>query len=81
MPSSGEDVNQEGKVVPADLPRIDFYHWVLVDIPASISAISEGEASSGVTPKGKSFGQKSYGLAGINDYTLWFDGDTGMSGN
>ncbi len=46
MPSSGEDVNQEGKVVPADLPRMDFYHWVLVDIPASISAISEGEASS-----------------------------------
>ena len=81
VPSSGEDVNQEGKVVPADLPRIDFYHWVLVDIPVSISAIGEGEASSGVTPKGKPFGQKPYGVAGLNDYTLWFDGDADMGGN
>jgi Raf kinase inhibitor-like YbhB/YbcL family protein len=81
VPSSGEDVNQEGKVVPADLPRIDFYHWVLVDIPVGILAINEGEASSGVTPKGKPFGQKTYGVAGINDYTLWFDGDADMGGN
>ncbi len=26
VPSSGEDVNQKGKVVPADLPRVDFFH-------------------------------------------------------
>lgn len=81
VPSSGEDVNQEGKEVPADLPRIDFYHWVLIDIPADISAIEEGLASTGVTAKGKPFGQKSYGVAGINDYTAWFDGDTDMGGD
>jgi Raf kinase inhibitor-like YbhB/YbcL family protein len=81
VPSSGEDVNQEGKVVPADLPRIDFYHWVLVDVPVSVAAINEGEASTGVTPKGKSFGQKPYGVAGINDYTAWFDGDADMGGD
>ena len=34
VPSRPDDVNQEGRMVPADLPRIDFYHWVLVDIPA-----------------------------------------------
>ena len=28
VPSQGDDVNQEGKTIPADLPRIDFYHWV-----------------------------------------------------
>ena len=28
-------VNQEGKTVPADLPRVDFSHWVLVDIDSS----------------------------------------------
>lgn len=81
VPSSGDDVNQEAKVVPADLPRIDFYHWVLVDISTEVSSIREGYASNGITPKGKSFGQKPYGLAGINDYTNWFNGDAVMGGD
>ena len=33
VPSQGDDVNQEGRVVPATLPRVDFFHWVLVDLP------------------------------------------------
>ena len=35
VPSRGDDVNQEGRVVPASLPRVDFFHWVLVDLPPS----------------------------------------------
>ena len=35
VPSKGDDVNQEGRRVPASLPRVDFFHWVLVDLPAS----------------------------------------------
>ena len=54
VPSSGDDVNQEGKTVPADLPRVDFYHWVLVDLPANLTSIAEGEFSSGITARGKS---------------------------
>ena len=37
VPSKPDDVNQEGREVPADLPRVDFYHWVLVDLPATES--------------------------------------------
>ncbi len=81
VPSSGEDVNQEGKTVPADLPRVDFYHWVLIDIPAEITFIEEGAASSGITAKGKPVGAKPYGTAGINSYTDWFAGDADMAGN
>jgi phosphatidylethanolamine-binding protein (PEBP) family uncharacterized protein len=33
VPSVGDDVNQAGRTVPADLPRVDFGHWVLVDCP------------------------------------------------
>jgi phosphatidylethanolamine-binding protein (PEBP) family uncharacterized protein len=33
VPSKGDDVNQEGRGVPASLPRVDFFHWVLVDLP------------------------------------------------
>ncbi len=81
VPSSGEDVNQEGKTVPADLPRVDFYHWVLVDIPVALNSISEGAASSSVLPRGKKAGEKAYGVAGINSYTDWFAGDAAMAGD
>lgn len=73
-------MNQEGKTVPAALPRVDFFHWVLVNIPASVTQIDEGAASSGVTPKGKPVGAKPYGLAGKNNYTDWFAGDADMGG-
>ena len=53
VPSKGEDVNQEGRTIPATLPRVDFYHWVLVDLPANATAIKAGEFSDGVTPRGK----------------------------
>ncbi|MDO6460187.1 YbhB/YbcL family Raf kinase inhibitor-like protein [Granulosicoccaceae sp. 1_MG-2023] len=80
VPSSGEDVNQEGKSVPADLPRVNFYHWVVVNMPADLRAIAEGADSAGVTPKGKAPGQRPYGLTGINNYTDWFAGDPEMAG-
>jgi Raf kinase inhibitor-like YbhB/YbcL family protein len=81
VPSSGDDVNQEGKIVPADLPRVDFYHWVLVNIPAHVSEIAEGADSAAVTPKGKPSGQQAHGRTGINSYTDWFAGDADMAGN
>ena len=81
MPSVGDDVNQEGKTVPASLPRVDFFHWVIANIPADRSSIAEGEASGGVTAKGKASGKKPYGVAGLNNYTQWFDGDADMGGN
>lgn len=81
VPSSGEDVNIEGKTVPADLARVDFFHWVVTDIPATTTKIAEGEASNGVTPKGKPAGAKPYGVVGLNSYTDWFAGDADMGGD
>lgn len=81
VPSSGKDVNQEGKIVPSDLPRVDFYHWVLVNIPADLATIAEGADSAAVTPTGKKAGQQPHGLTGINSYTDWFAGDADMGGN
>lgn len=81
VPSVGDDVNQEGKTVPKDLPRVDFYHLVLVDIPADMREIAEGTLSDGVTPKGKEPGPTAFGVQGINNYTDWFAGDKDMGGN
>lgn len=82
VPSKGDDVNQEGKTVPSDLPRVDFFHWVLVDIDPSSGEIREGEYSSEVTAKGKSGPAATQGTRqGINDYTNWFAGDADMGGD
>lgn len=81
VPSRPEDINQEGRTVPADLPREDFYHWVLVDIPAHLREVPEGGDSQGVVAKGKDIGPTKYGVRGINDYTNWFVGDPEMGGN
>jgi Raf kinase inhibitor-like YbhB/YbcL family protein len=82
VPSKGDDVNQEDRTVPASLPRVDFFHWVLVDLPASLSEISEGEFSSDVTPRGKPGPHAPHDARqGINDYTGWFDSDNDMRGD
>ncbi|MDB5726952.1 MAG: YbhB/YbcL family Raf kinase inhibitor-like protein [Noviherbaspirillum sp.] len=83
VPSRGDDVNQEGKTVPADLPRVDFFHWTLVDLPASTTSIAAGQFSKQVTPRGKSGPEVESGAGtrhGINDYTGWFAGDADMAG-
>ena len=82
VPSKGDDVNQEGKIVPANLPRVDFFHWVLVDLPTSMTKIACGEFSNGVTARGKAGPQAAHGARqGINDYTGWFAGDKDMAGD
>ena len=82
VPSRGDDVNQEGRIVPASLPRVDFHHWVLVDLPASTASIARGEHADGVVPHGKPGPAAKHGARhGINDYTGWFAGDPSMAGD
>jgi hypothetical protein len=82
VPSRPDQVNKEGMTVPASLPRIDFYHWVLVDIPPNLPAIVEGAFSSGVTAKGKAGPEAPQGMRqGVNDYTEWFRDNPDMAGN
>lgn len=82
VPSQPDDVNQEGREVPASLPRVDFYHWVLIELPADRRKIEEGEFSREVTPRGKAGPLTPQGARqGVNDYTSWFAGDHDMRGD
>lgn len=82
VPSRGEDVNQEGRSVSASLPRVDFFHWILVDLSPAPAEIAAGEYSREVTPHGKTGPQAARNARqGINDYTSWFAGDAAMEGN
>ena len=82
VPSRGDDVNQEGRTVPASLPRVDFFHWVLVDLPTAPVHIEAGEFSQDVMPRGKNGPGTAHGARqGLNDFTGWFANDKDMCGD
>jgi Raf kinase inhibitor-like YbhB/YbcL family protein len=57
VPVKFDDANKEGKTIEEDFPRQNFYHWMVVDIPANVTEIAQGQ--------GKFF---SSGTALINDF-------------
>jgi Raf kinase inhibitor-like YbhB/YbcL family protein len=82
VPSRGDDVNQEGREVPASLPRVEFIHWSLIDLKPTVTGIERGEHSAGVTARGKPGPQALRDTRhGVNDYTGWFAGDAEMEGD
>jgi Raf kinase inhibitor-like YbhB/YbcL family protein len=81
VPSKPDDVNKPDRVVPYDLPRVAFYHWLLADIPATLSSLAEGADSDGFVPKGKPAGPTAHGRRGVNSYTAWFGDDPAMGGD
>lgn len=82
VPTRGHDVNQVGRTVSASLPRTDFVHWVMIDIPAACREIISGSCSNGIIPHGKQYPPGPTGSKqGINDYTSWFANDPEMAGD
>jgi Raf kinase inhibitor-like YbhB/YbcL family protein len=81
VPSRPDDVNKEGRTVPAALPRVEFVHWLMANIPLECVELAEGACSEAITPHGK---QQPYGppgsVQGVNSYTEWFAGDIQMQG-
>ena len=81
VPTKPDDVNKEGRTVPASLPRASFFHWAMVDIPADVKEIAAGSCSHGVHAHGKKHPPGPAGSRqGINDYTAWFASDENMNG-
>jgi len=80
-PTKPDDVNVEGRTVPADLPRANFHHWAMVDIPPDCSEIAAGACSDGVEKGGKADPPGPAGSRqGVNDYGGWFAGDPALAG-
>jgi Raf kinase inhibitor-like YbhB/YbcL family protein len=79
-PTVADDINREGRTIPRDLPRTDFHHWVLVDIPPDRRELPAGIEGDGVTAGGKPVGRTAYGVRGQNDFTQWFKDDPTMAG-
>jgi Raf kinase inhibitor-like YbhB/YbcL family protein len=82
VPSVGDDVNQEGREIPSDLKRVEFFHWVVVDLPADLRSIDEGEFANGVVVGGQDVYEGPHGCRqGLNDFTGWFADDPDMKGS
>lgn len=88
-PSVRTDANQADRVIARELPRVDFYHWTLADIPVAMPSIAAGALSNMVTPRGKNGpaapfmvrnGSEHALRQGVNDYTQWFALDPDMAG-
>ncbi len=81
VPTKPDDVNQEGREVPSDLPRADFFHWLVANLPAHITQIAAGAFADGVVAKGRQVAHGPHdSQQGLNDYTSWFAGDPDMEG-
>jgi Raf kinase inhibitor-like YbhB/YbcL family protein len=82
VPTKPDDVNQEGREVPSDLPRADFFHWVVAGLPADLREIEPGSFADGVVAHGQQVAAGPMGCSqGRNDYTGWFSGDPDMEGD
>ncbi len=81
VPTVFDDANQEGKTIPADLPRMDFYHWILVDISPDTTSIPRGAESDAVVAKGKPVGQADYGVRGANDFGMFMASNPDLAGD
>ena len=78
VPVRFDDANQPGRTVSADMPRRDFVHWVLLDIPSELCELAEGSCARASGGKGKSDPPGPHGtVQGVNDYGpgyLGYDG-------
>ena len=66
VPAVFTDADQEGRVIPASVERRPWYHWLLVDISPSVTALPEGADSKGASAKPA--GPTPNGVRGLNDY-------------
>lgn len=77
VPADFTDANKDGKTLPDNMQRQNFYHWVLVDIPVGVTSIKQGQDSSRVIKGGKMYGKTNYGINGQNDYAHFMEGKFG----
>lgn len=66
VPANFDPANKKGKTIEADAPRRDFYHWVQVNIPATVTSLAENT--------------NSVGIGGSNDFGAGSKGKNGYDG-
>jgi Raf kinase inhibitor-like YbhB/YbcL family protein len=73
VPKNLSLMNKPGVTIAVDEPRMNIYHWVLINIPASVHYLPAGVDGTGFKPGGKPFGPAKIGVQGSNDYWPFFN--------
>jgi Raf kinase inhibitor-like YbhB/YbcL family protein len=73
-------IDKPGVTITADTPRVPFIHWVLVDIPPTITRLRKGEESPGFVLKGNPIGPTDHGVRGANVYTHLYPSASELAG-
>jgi Raf kinase inhibitor-like YbhB/YbcL family protein len=81
VPADRTRMGVEGLVLGEDEPRVDFAHWLVVDVPPDTHEVPEGADSEGFVAHGKAPGQASFGgVTGQNGFTGLFEGNPDLEG-
>ncbi len=76
-----EKMNKEGETLTSAVPRRNFFHWILVDIPPNVTSLAEGAESNARVPRGKpATPAAAGGVHGLNDYTKAMAANEAMKG-
>jgi Raf kinase inhibitor-like YbhB/YbcL family protein len=71
-------MNKPGVTIAVDAPRMNIYHWELIDIPPAVTHLDPGIEGDGPTPGGKPIGPGKVGIRGTNDYWPLFNKNPNM---
>ncbi|HVY33768.1 MAG TPA: YbhB/YbcL family Raf kinase inhibitor-like protein [Caulobacteraceae bacterium] len=71
---------RRGAMIAADAPRIPFIHWVLIDIPPSITHLTRGQESAGFAPGPRPLGLTDHGRRGANVYSNYYPKGSPLAG-
>ena len=81
VPADKTRMGVEGLRLGDDEQRVDFAHWLLADVPASVHEIAEGADGDGFVASGKPPGHTSFGaINGANGYGGLFEGNDELAG-
>jgi Raf kinase inhibitor-like YbhB/YbcL family protein len=71
VPADASHVNEEYYSLEFGLPRVSFYHWLMIDLPPEVGSIARGSCSRGVIQGGKQppLPGPEHTRQGRNDYT------------
>ncbi len=75
-PADATHVNEEYYSLDFNMPRVSFYHWVMIDLPPTDACIARGSCSDGVCVGGKRppVPGPAGARQGSNDYTQFLAG-------
>jgi Raf kinase inhibitor-like YbhB/YbcL family protein len=81
VPADRTRMGVEGLPLGDDEPRVDFAHWLVVDVPPDVHEVAEGADGDGFVPHGRPPGPTTFGgIGGANGYRGLFEGNPDLEG-